>query len=211
MKGIGSALIGRLWYFLVRGSCWLTALVLFRIRIVGQQHVPRTGAVLVLSNHQSHLDPVLVGSASKRKLRFLARDTLFVWPLGWLIDSLGAIPIDRESGLSGLRATLRLLKSQEALVLFPEGTRSLDGKLQPLKPGFCAVARRSKATILPTGVSGSFDALPRGRSIPRLSKITVCFGMPIEFADYAKIDDEALVVLVAQRIQASCDSAARRR
>jgi 1-acyl-sn-glycerol-3-phosphate acyltransferase len=153
---------------------------------------------LLLANHASHFDPVLVGVASPRQLRFLARDTLFVWPLGWLIDSLGAVPIRRDgSGIAGLRATLKILKAQDALLLFPEGTRSTDGQLQPLKPGFCAVARRSRAALVPVGIAGSYAALPRGRMLPRLKKIVLQFGQPITTDEIDDLDDDQLVQLIS--------------
>ena len=94
----------------------------------------------MLSNHQSHLDPVLVGLASDQRLNYLARDTLFGFaPFRWLINSLDAIPIDREGlGLGGLKETLKRLKRGESVLMFPEGTRTRDGEVGRLRPGFCA-------------------------------------------------------------------------
>lgn len=176
--------------------------LLFGMQVNGRERVPQAGAALLLSNHASYLDPVLIGVASPRQLRFLARDTLFFWPLSWLIASLGATPINRESGVAGLRATLKILKQQDALLLFPEGTRSPDGQLQPLKAGFCAVARRSEAVLVPVGVAGSFDVLPRGRKLPHLKKIDLQFGEPIQFAEFENLSDQQLLQLVEERVRA---------
>ena len=183
--------------------------LLFGFRVQGRERVPAEGAALLLSNHASHLDPVLVGVASPRQLRFLARDTLFFWPLAWLIGSLGAVPINRESGIAGLRTTMTILKQQHALLLFPEGTRSEDGHLQPLKPGFCSVARRSRAALVPVGIAGSFDALPRGRTMPRMKRIVLEFGEPIPYSEYAELSDEQLVQLVAQRLASAVEAASQ--
>ena len=128
----------RLWYGFLQVFCRLLTLAVCRIRVVGREHVPQKQGGLLLSNHQSHLDPVLLGLACDRRLNYLARESLFRFtPFRWLIQSLDAIPIDREGvGLSGLKETLRRLKQDELVLIFPEGTRTRDGEISPLKPGF---------------------------------------------------------------------------
>lgn len=201
--------MSRCWYHFVQNSCWLVTCVLFRFRILGSGNIPLEGPVLVLANHQSYLDPILVGVASRRKFRFLARKTLFFWPFSWLISSLGATPIDRKgSGIAGVRATLKILKQGEGVVLFPEGTRSKDGNLQPLKPGFCAIAKRSSAPILPIGIAGSFLALPYGKICPRLKPVVLQFGEPIELSEMAELNDDELQELVTVRIAKAYHQAA---
>jgi 1-acyl-sn-glycerol-3-phosphate acyltransferase len=199
----------RVWYLLIKTTCAVIFHGLFRLRVRGTEQVPSTGATLVLANHASHLDPVLVGVGCPRQLRYLARDSLFFWPLGWLIHSLGAVPIDRRSGIAGLRATLQILKQHDALLLFPEGTRSHDGQQQPLKPGFCSVARRSQAALLPVGIAGSFAALPRGRNWPRLTPIALAFERPIPFSEYGDLSDDELINLVSARLAEAVDAAGR--
>ena len=139
----------RLWYDALRVICRLTGILVFRIRCRGREFVPRDGGGLVLSNHQSHLDPVLVGLATDRRLNYLARDTLFKFaPFRWLINSLDAIPLDREGlGLGGLKETLKRLKRGELVLIFPEGTRTRDGEVGTLKPGFCAGPSRRRAAV----------------------------------------------------------------
>jgi len=192
----------RIWYRFMRMLCRLTAVVMFRLRIEGGQHEPCEGGVLVVSNHQSHLDPVLVGVACRRQLNFLARETLFDFaPLGWLIRSLGGVPINREgSGLSGLKETLKRLKRQEMVLVFPEGTRSADGQLRPLKPGFCTLARRGKVAVLPVAVTGAYQAWPRRRRFPRPGRVQLRFGPVITDTEVQALTDDELVIKVERRI-----------
>ena len=132
-----------LWYAILWCPCYAISQVLFRYRFSGKNHVPLDGPVLLVSNHQSNLDPVLVGLACPRQLKYLARVGLFFFPFNLWIRALGAFPIDRERGaLAGIRATLNLLKENNAVLIFPEGSRTYDGGLQPMLPGFCLLARR---------------------------------------------------------------------
>jgi 1-acyl-sn-glycerol-3-phosphate acyltransferase len=163
--------------------------------------VPAAGPVLLVSNHQSHLDPVLVGVASPRRMGALARHTLFFWPLGWLIRSLGAVPIERgRGGVAGFKATLAMLRRGEAVLVFPEGTRTFDGNVQPFQSGFCALARRGRATIVPVAVRGAFAALPRGSALPRPRPVQVSFCQPITPEQLDTLNDEQTVRLAFQRI-----------
>jgi len=188
----------------------LISVVFFRVRYGGWQNVPLGGGGLVCSNHQSNLDPPLVGMCFNCRLNYLARDTLFGFkPFRWLIRSLDAIPIDREGlGLSGLKETLRRLKRGELVLLFPEGTRTTDGEVGPFKPGFCAVARRAKVPLIPVGMHGAFDAWPRRRKLPRPATIHIYIGQPITPEQAAAMSDDELVALLHQRI---CDCKERAR
>jgi 1-acyl-sn-glycerol-3-phosphate acyltransferase len=158
--------------------------------------------VLLASNHQSYLDPLLISIACSRQLRALARHQLFFWPLSWVIRTLGAVPIDRERGaMGGIKAALKILRDGDALIVFPEGTRTPHGKLQPLHPGFCMLARRSGATIVPVTINGAFAAMPRGSVFPRPTTVTLTFNAPITRDQYQDLGDEQLVDVVRQRIQ----------
>jgi 1-acyl-sn-glycerol-3-phosphate acyltransferase len=176
--------------------------------VVGKTNVPPTGPVMLVSNHQSHLDPVLIGVACTRQLRFLARETLFRGPFGWLIRSLGSVPIDRDrSVVSAIKAMLKLLREGEAVLVFPEGSRSWDGQLQPMLGGFLALARRSEATIVPVTIDGAFAAMPRGTLVPRPMPIRLTFGEAISPAEISNRSDDELVALVTSRIAACFTSA----
>lgn len=204
------SLAKHLWYEFLHTICRLLAVILFRTRVFGRQHVPATGGALVLANHQSHFDPVLVGLASDRRLNYLARETLFRFPpFRWLIRSLDAIPIDREGiGLGGLKETLKRLKRGELVLIFPEGTRTRDGEVAALKPGFVALARRAGVPLLPVGVDGAYQAWPRTRKLPTFSMIQIVFGPPISPAEIEQFSDDGLVAEVESRILA-CHAAAR--
>jgi 1-acyl-sn-glycerol-3-phosphate acyltransferase len=209
-KSDGPSWLSRAWYKFSANKYWCFFKLLNRLQITGAERTPLTGPLVVVANHTSYLDPPLLGAVAPRQLSFLARDTLFKGPLGWYISSLDAIPIDRDgAGLAGLRATLTRLKRNGAVVVFPEGTRSDNGQLQPLKPGFLVLVRRGQANLQPIGMAGVIKALPRGRIIPRPAKIRVCFGEPITVEQAAELDDDALLALVAERMQAALSAAER--
>jgi 1-acyl-sn-glycerol-3-phosphate acyltransferase len=108
-----------------------------------------------------------------------------------------AVPIDRTRGsFGGLKTTLKLLQEEEAVLVFPEGSRTYDGKLQPLKSGFCLLARRSGVTIVPVAIQGAFAAMPRGSTLPHAHPITLAFSTPITSTDYLQLADAQLVQLV---------------
>jgi 1-acyl-sn-glycerol-3-phosphate acyltransferase len=204
------SLPNRAWQAFLKFTCRLSFVAVFNIRCHGRQFVPRSGGALMLSNHQSHLDPVIVGLASDRRLNYVARKTLFRFPpFRWLINSLDAIAIDREgSGLEGLKETLKRLKRGEIVLLFPEGTRTPDGEVHAVKPGFCAVARRAQVPLVPVAMDGAFDAWPRTRTLPQRAVIHVAFGPPLEPQEFEALDDAALVAELERRIRA-CHAEAR--
>jgi 1-acyl-sn-glycerol-3-phosphate acyltransferase len=198
-----------IWYRLTQWVIGGTARVYFRFRRRGVANMPDTGPVVLLATHQSYLDPLLIGCFMPRPIGYLARDTLFTGILGWLIRAYDAIPIDREGGgLAGIRATLKRIKQGDAVLLFPEGTRSEDGQLQPLKPGFIALVRRGKASIVPLGIAGTFEAWPRGKKLPAPRPIAMVCGESIPPEQLAGLDDQALLSLVAQKL-AECFKEAR--
>ncbi len=147
--------------------------LLFSIRFAGQRHVPMQGSLLVVANHQSFLDPVIVGLAVKRHLCYLARKSLFKhrW-LSWIMYRLGAIPLDQDGpATEGIKATLQLLRRGEAVVLFPEGSRTPDGQVHELKSGIALLLRKAKVPILPVGIAGAYEALPIWRKYPRFAPL----------------------------------------
>jgi len=195
----------RLWYDFLRVVCRVLGVAMFRIRVFGREHVPKSGGVLVVSNHQSHLDPVLVGLAFDRRLNYVARDTLFGFaPFAWLMMSLDAIPIDREgSGLGGLKESLRRLKDGEMLLIFPEGTRTRDGEVGTLKPGFLALARRAKVPLLPVGLDGAYESWPRRNLLPQPAVIQIRFAPPLAPETMSTMSDDELLSEVNCRIRQS--------
>jgi 1-acyl-sn-glycerol-3-phosphate acyltransferase len=182
----------------------------YGLRVVGRENWPTIGGGLICSNHQSHFDPPLVGLTCSRRMTYLARDTLFRVPvLKQLIQFFGTIPIDREGGgLAGLKETLRCLKAGELVLIFPEGTRTRDGEVGSLKPGFIAVARRSRVPLIPVGIDGAYHAWPRTARFPGLGRIAIVIGPAITAQEVADLSDEALLAELQQRILA-CHAHAR--
>ncbi len=203
----------RLWYDFLRVFCRLASVLYFRIRVEGQSRIPAEGPTLLLSNHQSVADPVLLGVSSQRHLTFLAKKSLFNFaPFRWLIVSLNAIPIDREGlGMAGLKETLRRLKRAEIVLIFPEGTRTRDGRVQSLKPGFAALAKRSRATLAPVAICGVYETWPRKQPFPWPGVVQIVFGEPMPPEEVATYGDRELVQEIERRIRDCYDRAAVKR
>ena len=189
------------WYGFVR---YATATLLAAgggLRASGTRNLPRTGGALLISNHLSHLDVFVLGLPLPRMLNYVARSTLFVPVLGPLIRSVGGFPIQREGkGTSGVKETLRRLRDGGVVTFFPEGTRSSDGTLGPLKPGIAALAERARVPIVPAGIAGTFEAWPRHRRVPRPYPVWVHYGRPIAPEELADIAPEAVLTLLRDRL-----------
>ena len=166
--------IQRVFFGLVFGT-------LFRATATGRRYVPLEGPVIVAANHASLVDPPMIGLMCPRPVVTLAKQELWRVPVlrQWL-DSLGAVAVNRGSAdLAALRAALEVVKKEKALLLFPEGTRTSDGKMAPIRRGVGWIACRSRAIVVPTFIEGSYQAFSRHRRIPRPSRITVHFGEPL--------------------------------
>lgn len=193
----------RLWYDFLRFSSRLCGVSLFGLRCYGRENWPATGGGLVLSNHQSHFDPVLVGLTCNRRLNYLARDSLFRFaPFRLLIESLDAIPVDREGlGLNGLKETLRRLKRGEFVLMFPEGTRTTTGQVTPLKPGFSALATRANVPIIPVAIDGAFQLWPRKNAFPLLwGCLHIHIGKPMPPEEVKEYSDRELIRHLQQQL-----------
>ena len=155
----------------------------FGLRVRGAEHIPSSGPALIVSNHQSILDPPVIGGAVRRQIYFLAKAELFRIPLfGWLFRTLHARPVRREgSDPRALRTAALLLEEGKALLIFPEGTRSPDGRLGEAKAGVGMLAVKSGAPVVPAYVSGTLEALPKGAAWPRRSQVSVSFGPALHF------------------------------
>ncbi len=155
--------------------------VMFDLKVFGVENVPKTGGVLIVSNHQSYLDPPCIAVRLPRPLSFLAKSELFEIPgLCWLIRELGAIPIRQGAGdIGALRETIQKLRDGHGLIVFPEGTRTPNGELQALEPGIALIARKCGVPVVPVAIEGSYDAWPGGQPLPQSHPIRVIFGPPI--------------------------------
>jgi len=211
-----------LWY---EACFWVTgpAMTLgFSLRTEGMRHVPRTGPALLIANHQSFFDPDLVGLAARRHLRFLARKSLFRHKLfAWLIRSLQAVPIDHEGiGIDGIRDILDQLQAGRAVLVFPEGERTYDGKMSPLRAGVSLLIKRSQAPVVPVGIAGAYETWPRQRGFPipaplflpeQLGTIAVSIGRPLDGRQLAELPREKLLADLFDELKKAHDRAERLR
>jgi 1-acyl-sn-glycerol-3-phosphate acyltransferase len=156
----------------------------FHWRVFHPERVPSEGPVILASNHASYLDPPLVGSGLTRPINYLARDSLFRFPVfGSILHSWNAVPVDREgTSPRGLKNIIDRLKAGGAIVLFPEGTRSRDGNLLPARAGVGLVVIKSRAPVVPVRVFGTFEAFGRNMRIPLPRPVAIKYGMPMDFS-----------------------------
>lgn len=190
-----------------------TFTVYFRGRAFNACRVPRTGGVLIVSNHQSYFDPVAVGQALPREISFMARDTLFRNPIfGRMIRALNAFPVRRGAAdVGAVKEILRRLKDGWAVVIFPEATRSPDGRLGTINPNSLAIAKRAEVPIVPTVVDGAFEAWPRSQRLPSPKPVSVTYAEPISVDQVREWSLEQITETITQRMQAALeDSKARR-
>lgn len=186
--------------------------VWLRYRAKGIENLPSQGGALLLINHQSFLDPLLVGLPLRRPVSYLARDSLFRVPvIGWILRNTYVMPINREAAsTASLREAIRRLEHGFYVGIFPEGTRTANGDVGPLKPGFLALMRRANVPVYPVGIAGAFEAYPRSAWFLRSGKVRVVFGEaipPDELARFEKHQEQELLAFIRERIVA-CHEAA---
>jgi len=170
-----------LWYYFLWGLALIIFKVSFRIKIRGKGNIPSKGPVVLASNHLSYLDPIVLGLVTPRRMNFMAKEELFKNSLfRLLITQLGAFPLKRERwDRSAYHRALAVLKGGGVLILFPEGTRSRDGKLGHLREGAVRIALRAGVPLVPVVIGGTDKIIPRGKRIIRLGKIKVQVGKPL--------------------------------
>ena len=153
----------------------------YGLSMSGSHNIPSSGSLILATNHTSFYDPPIVGISSRRQLHYFARDTLFKGLPGMIIRNLKGIPINRNAAdIKSIKATLNALKNNGAIVIFPEGTRSADGKLQEPQAGIGMIACKAKATVIPTRIFGTFEVFGRHQERPASAgAIHVSFGQPM--------------------------------
>ena len=177
----------------------------FRWRVFNPERVPLTGPVILAANHASYLDPPLVGSGLKRPINYMARESLFrFWGVGAILRSWNAVPVDREGGgARGLKNIFDRLKAGGGIILFPEGTRSPDGRLRRAHSGIGLIVAKSDAPVVPVRVFGSYEAWGRNQKIPLPKRVMVKYGRPMMFEKLraeAKSCDKARLKEIYQQI-----------
>jgi 1-acyl-sn-glycerol-3-phosphate acyltransferase len=196
------------WFFYTLSG--IIAKTVFSYHAFGRENIIEDGPAIMAANHQSYLDPPLVGITCRKELYFLARKTLFEKKLlGPLISRVNALPVDLSRGdLTAVRTIINLLKDGHRTVIFPEGTRSVDGKIQPARPGIGMIIAKTLVPVVPMRIFGSFQAWPKGGKITPHS-VTVVVGKPMRFTKedfsennrvtYQKISERVLAAIVAIR------------
>ena len=168
---------------------WLLSRVVFafyfRWRVYHPERVPLSGPVILAANHASFIDPPLVGAGLKREINYLARESLFRFPVvGAILRAVNSVPVDRDGGgAAGLKAILGRLLAGGGIILFPEGTRTRDGLLQPARSGIGLAVIKSDAPVVPVRVFGTFEAYGRHLKFPYPHSIAVKYGQPMLFEE----------------------------
>ena len=174
------------WFYdLAKFVLWLLFRLGFGLEVRGHEHIPTHGAFVLASNHTSYLDPPVLGAACPRRLGFMARADLFQHLfLGTLLRGLHVIPLQRgEHDLGAIREAVRRLHRGEAVAIFPEGGRQASGRLGSAKRGVGLLAAAAEVPVIPTLVTGTFEALPPHARALRRAKIRVAFGPAIAYTD----------------------------
>lgn len=192
----------RAWYIVLRHIARVIFIAAFGLRVFHRRRLPREGGVLVVSNHQSYLDPVLGPVGMKRPFHPMARQSLFRFgPFRWLIRSLHAFPVKRgRADVGAIKEALRRLKRGRVVLMFPEGTRTRDGSIGRLLPGPVAVAARAGVSMVPMVVDGAYEAWPRAQPVPLPHPIRVAFGEPIEVTKADAEHPERVMAEIRERM-----------
>ncbi len=193
-----------LWYDFVKTILHVLISLFYDLRIYGRENVPEKGGVLLVSNHQSFLDPPLCGMSFTRDCDYMARETLFDNPVfGALIRSLNAFPVTGGQGdIRTIKRLIERLQNQRMVTIFPEGNRSYDGKMGKMRSGFELIARKGKAMTIPVAIDGAYEAMPRGKTkINMGASIRIKFGEPIPYEQIKELGRDGYVAEVTKRIQ----------
>lgn len=191
----------------------LLARVCFSLRVVHPERMIESGPLILAVNHASFFDPPLAGICSRRGVYYLARKTLLKWPFfGPLFPAMNVIPVERDGNdMSALREVIKKIKEGNGVVLFPEGTRSKDGNIQPARAGIGLVIAKTGAPVLPMRIFGSYDAFPKNSKRLHFPQITVVLGEPVVFSreetaaatreTYQILSDRVMAAIAALRIE----------
>ena len=181
------------WYRLVRVVMDGLVRLYFRTHFKGVENVPDEGAYLLLCNHQSWIDPILcAGRIRNRQLCFFARDTLFKNRIiGSMLRSVNAIPVKRgEADIAAMKRVIDRLKNGKIVCMYPEGTRTRDGRIAQIKPGSTFLCRRGRAGVIPMVIEGMYDAWPRDKKYPKPGKVHVKFAEPMSYEQVKSLSED---------------------
>ncbi len=188
------------------GHALLTGI--YGFRAYGRKRLPEKGGYFLVANHQSFLDPIAIGlGVTDRETYFLGRSTLLAGLPGWdrFLLMLNCIPLDTSKGdISALRGAVQLAKDGAAVLIFPEGSRTFDGALQPFQPGVALLLKRAKVPVVPVAIEGAFDAYPRMTLLPKLlgTRVAVVYGEPIDPTKLLKKGPSEALHILGEEIDA---------
>jgi 1-acyl-sn-glycerol-3-phosphate acyltransferase len=190
------------WYRFCRYGYQILAAMMWRLEVFNRHFEPASGSVLYLCNHQSFLDPALMGMGLRRPVNYMARDSLFRQPLfGRFITSLNAFPVRRGHADTGaMKEGLRRLKAGGQLVVFPEGTRTRDGRIGPFLPGVSLLARRAAEWVVPMVIDGAFEIWPRTSPLPGMGHIEVAYCRPLGRDELDRLEGDDLLAACRERM-----------
>jgi 1-acyl-sn-glycerol-3-phosphate acyltransferase len=203
------SIIYNIFYNLAKFIAWC----FFSMRIIHPERMIDDGPLILAVNHSSYFDPPLAGICSHRAVYYLARKNLLEWPLlGPLFPAMNVIPVERGGNdMSALREVVKKIREGNGVVLFPEGTRSRDGNLQPARAGIGLIISKTLAPVLPMRIFGAYHAFPKGSRALRLTKITVVVGEPLYFTreevlpasreTYQRLGDRVMEAIAALGIE----------
>ncbi len=199
------------WYRFCYAGVYVGGVFCFSFRFEGGRNIPKTGPVLLIANHQSFFDPLLVGLAVVRPVSYMARASLFKNRLfGAMLRSVGVFPVDQEGvAKEGLKQVIQQLNAGKPVLIFPEGTRTKTGAMQPLRPGLLLALKRTHAPIVPVGVAGAFQLFPRQNKLPHLAPLflpaphgglAVSVGRPLAAQRYLDLPREQALKELGEKI-----------
>jgi 1-acyl-sn-glycerol-3-phosphate acyltransferase len=203
-RGEGTDIIQVIEWDIGRVFFQFIAVLFFRARIFGRNNIPAKGPALLVTNHQSMLDPWLIGIALHRQIHFMARETLFkggFWQ--YALERTNAFPIRRgRADATAIRDAVERLKKGYLVNIFPEATRTTDGTIGPIAAGVAIIVHRAHVPVIPVVIDGAFEIWPRGRKFPRLGKLRLRYGEPIPYAQLENLSaDEISVRIRTEMIQ----------
>ena len=174
----------------VRAFLRITTTLAFDLRVWGGDYIPAKGGAIVVSNHQSNLDPIILAVRVRRPMWFFAKAELFEKPwFARVIREMNAFPVRRgEADISAVKEAIRRVKEGQVLTVFPEGTRTRTGAIGPIQGGITTIIRRAEVPVIPVVIEGSHQAWPRGRKLPCTHPIRILYGPPMRIHDYAPKD-----------------------
>lgn len=193
-----------MFYGVLKALCRALLVVVFRARAYHAERVPREGALILAANHQSYIDPPLVGAFIKREASYIARAGLFKFkPFGACLRAINCVPLQENTGDAGaIREAIRRLEGGHAVLIFPEGSRSMDGAMHEYKRGVALLVKRAKCPVVPVAVEGCWDAWPRGGKPRAFVPVAVMYGQAIAYDELMKDGADAALQRLARETQA---------